>query len=209
MTAKRAIVVAFAVGAAIALASTNVATGAARNRAGVVVRHSDRHVERMCVAFGEETISGIELLERSDVPFLTEGSALGSAICRIGATGCRPGQKDAEDCFCEYPTFWGYWTRAPDREWAFSDVGAAGREVRDGDVDGWSWGRDGKPAPPDDTFSDVCGGPARVTSTRSEARAANGDRPRPNYVPFAVLVVVLIALIVLLSRRRARLGRDG
>lgn len=196
MNAKRLLVAIAAISVAIALASTELAIGAAQNRAGIVVRYGDHHVERMCVAFDENTISGLELLERADVPFFAERSAIGAAICKIGEQGCGKG---ADDCFCHYPTFWGYWTRASDdEEWTFSDIGSADREVHDGDLDGWSWGRDGKPAPSEDTFADVCGASTVAASTTSGPQAAE----RPNYIPFAAIVLVLIGLIVLLLRRR-------
>ena len=171
-----------------------------QNRAGIVVRLSNDEVRKMCVFFDEPTITGFDLLQRAGLDTEIDESPLGAAVCKIGSAGCSKG-----DCFCRYPTFWGYWTREPARtEWRFSDVGSRERKVVDGSLDGWSWGRDGKPSPPDFTFDDVCPASAVAASvspavqrSREPARAA-----RPNYLPFAGFAVGLAALSWLAYRRR-------
>jgi hypothetical protein len=158
----------------------------------------------MCVFFDEDRISGLELLERSGLPIVGDRSTLGTAVCKLGGRGCASG-----DCFCRYPVFWGYWVRDPDQKsWNFSDVGANDRVVRDGAVDGWSWGKDGKPPPPKTSFAHACG--AR-TASASRARAArplvSGPRTsRPNYVPFFGFLALFAALGAAMYVRRARSG---
>ena len=212
MNRRTLLVAAAFVALVAALQPAHDAIGAAKNRAAVVVRPGDGlAAQRFCVFFDEPSISGIDLLDRAGVTYVSDRSAVGTAICRIDGTGCRsPSQK----CFCDFPTFWGYWTRdGDDARFTFASVGAAEREVRDGSVDGWSWGKDGKPAPPDVTVDDVCAsGPTKATartSTPATSRAAAAARrpaARSNYAGFAGFVglFVLLAGGAALLRRRRR-----
>ena len=165
------------------------------NRAGVVVRFGDGEIRKMCVAFDDDDdMTGFDLLERTQLDLVVDRGAIGNAVCKIGGDGCSSG-----DCFCEYPTFWGYWTRdAGDSSWAFSELGSGERTVRDGSLDGWSWGRDGKPAPSKLSFDDVCSaGEARATAEEAEPAS------RPNYAPFAAIGALIVAAGgVAYSRRR-------
>jgi hypothetical protein len=192
-----------------ALQPAHDAVGAAKNKAGVVVRSGDGTVDKMCVFFDEPTISGLDLLDRSGMTYVAEKSAVGSAICKIDATGCA---YPSEGCFCEYPRFWGYWNRDPDTSaWEFSSTGAADREIRNGAVDGWSWGKDGKPAPPDVAFADVCPASAKApTTARPVSARASAEapvtRPAANYgafAGFALLFGLLAGGAVVLRRRRS------
>lgn len=172
-----------------------------RNRAGLVVRTNDGDVDEFCVFFDEDEISGADLLERADVEVTAEAAALGTAVCAIDGKGC-----SEDDCFCRYPTFWGYWTK-DDGDWRFSDLGAADRVVRDGSVDGWSFGRDGKPSPPDLEIDDVCPASAKVTTAaRSTPRAVEA---RPNYAGFVGFVALLGAAGLIASRIRRRPRRPS
>jgi hypothetical protein len=126
------------------------------HRAGLVVVHGDGSVVSACVAFSEESISGVELLRRSGLEVTLDAyGGLGYGVCAIGDEGCSAGQ----DCFCQCRSdpcaYWVYSHRNPDGSWAISGTGANGWQVRDGDVDGWVWG-DGSAAPPVITFEQVC-----------------------------------------------------
>lgn len=156
------------------------AGGGATNRAGVVVRQSDGTVRDMCVFFDEAEISGYELLERSGFDFQSESYIQGRAICKIGPDGCNSSQ--GEECFCDKANSWGYSTRDKGGStWVYSRVGADQRDpkVRDGSLDGWSWGANGnQPKLPAIAFSDVC--PASATSPplppqNPPAGGTNGD----------------------------------
>jgi hypothetical protein len=202
VTVKRFIAAALASMAAIVLGSTDLAAGDAQSRAGLVIRYDDDRVERMCVVFDEPSISGLELLERSDVPFLAERSALGSAICKVGERGC---DHPDEDCWCDYPTFWGYWSRDSDDDvWTFSELGASDRDVKDGDLNGWSWGKDGKPAPPADGFADVCPASARKTEATVQGKDVPPAPGRANYAAFAAFALLLAGAVAVLMVRRRR-----
>ena len=182
------------------------AVGASKNKAGIVVRSSDGSVDEMCVFFDEPSISGVDLLDRAGVTYISERSAVGSAICRIDGKGCR---SPSEKCFCEFPTFWGYWVRDPDDSaWTFASVGAADREVRDGSIDGWSWGQDGKPSPPKAAFEDVCAA-SNVVSPASAKRVEPISRRQTDvsfnaggFVLFALIFVLAGVGVVALRRRR-------
>jgi MYXO-CTERM domain-containing protein len=185
MTRRSALAVAAFVALVAALQPSHDAVGAAKNKAGIVVRYGDGRVEKMCVFFDEPSISGLDLLDRSGETYVAEKSALGSAICKIDDQGCA---YPSEDCFCKYPNFWGYWNRDPDEPvWEFASTGAADHEVRDGSVDGWSWGPNGAPAPPLVAFEDVC--PASATGSVSQTsrpskggknNAGGGTTPTPS-----------------------------
>jgi hypothetical protein len=188
---------------AVALASLAVSpvVGAAGdNRAGIVVRSGD-DVREMCVFFDEDEITGEELLRRAGLEVVAEGNALGTAVCSLDGKGC-----SKDDCFCRYPTFWGYWTKDDGERWRFSDVGASSRVVTDGSLDGWSFGRDGKPAPKDVDIDEVCDASQALPTIESLREPVSS---RPNYAPFAALIGALVAVASILAIRRRRRGPSG
>lgn len=134
-------------------------TGTARqNRAGLIVQTGDGEVITRCVSFAEAQISGLALLERSGLPFASvNDERYGAFICGIAGVGC-----PADRCLCEYPPrYWQYWLRER-TGWRVSPVGASGRVVRDGDVDGWVW-FDGRDSP---AFDERFGNPCEVQTDR-------------------------------------------
>jgi hypothetical protein len=146
---------------AVALPPIGAAT---KNRAGVVVRQGDGSARAMCVFFDEAEISGYELLERSGIEFQdSRGEFFSRAICKIGPDGCDTSQ--GGPCFCDGSKSWNYYIRNKgDSTWGHSSLGPDERNVKDGYLDGWSWGANGgAPQPPSVAFSDVC--PASATST--------------------------------------------
>jgi hypothetical protein len=186
---------------ALALASVLVSSPPALGgEAGLIIRSGDE-VDQMCVAFEGDETTGAELLIESGIEYVEEEGSLGTAICSIEGEGC-----GRDDCFCDYPRFWGYWTKDDDtEEWRFSDVGAADRVVRSGTLDGWSFGKDGKPPPPDIAFADVCNGEDTRAIPGLSSPATSAHAARPNYVPFAAFAALLIAAgfaVVALRRRR-------
>lgn len=136
------------------------------NSAGLVVVHDDGTIVQQCISFSEPEISGLQVLERSvlDLNYDAQNS-MGAAVCRIDNEGCSFPQ---DNCFCqcqEPPCFyWSYWYLADDG-WTYSSLGAANREIRDGDVEAWVWsdgtlnsGADRQP-PDDLTYDQICGDP--------------------------------------------------
>jgi len=128
------------------------------HRAGLVVTFADGDSRSFCIEFTEESISGIELLRRSGLELVTSTSgALGEGVCRIDDVGCA----DPGDCFCRCRggrcEYWAYYQYAGGA-WRVSGVGASTRQVRDGDIDGWSWGSGGAGAAgqPDAPADSLC-----------------------------------------------------
>jgi len=181
----------------LAAALPALAQGPPLHRAGLVVVHGDGRVVTRCVAFGEETLTGADLLRRSGLPVvLASYGGLGYGVCAIDGEGCGVGQ----DCFCQCRgatcAYWSYSHRQPDGSWAISGVGASAWLLRDGDVDGWVWG-DGAVAPPVVSFEEVCGsgsdapGPTvevRSTATASPAPTASLPTPTVGHGPTATPV---------------------
>ncbi|MCM8749838.1 hypothetical protein NET02_11830 [Thermomicrobiaceae bacterium CFH 74404] len=118
------------------------------NGAGLVIRHGDGRVFTYYVEFTETEITGLELLMRSGAALaLANFGGLGTAVCAIDGEGC-----PADNCFCQsYASpayYWHYFRLEPGGTWVLQQVGPSNRQVRDGDVDGWSWtsGESGLPA---------------------------------------------------------------
>ena len=152
------------------------AGGGATNRAGVVVRQSDGSVRDMCVFFDEAEITGYELLERSGIEFQDSGGEFfARAICKIGPDGCDTSQ--GGPCFCDSSKSWNYFIRNKgDSTWGHSSQGPDERKVRDGYLDGWSWGANGgAPQPPSLSFGDVCPASATSTSAPGPVPASGGS----------------------------------
>lgn len=166
-------------------------------RAGVVVRFADGTERRECVTFTESEISGYELLRRTQLDIGVETADFGVAICRIGGDGC------TDDCFCQYPVFWGYWTRDTGQEaWSFSQVGAGDRPVRDGSLDGWVFGKDGEPAPPEVALDEVCAAAPAPPPGEDVAQTAS----RTNVAVAIGVSAALLGSGVALTWRRRRIA---
>ncbi|MFN3373291.1 MAG: hypothetical protein ACK44M_06990, partial [Chloroflexus sp.] len=145
---------------AIALLSGVAAAQPAVNRAGVVVRFGNGEVVTACVEFSEPSISGLELLERSGLPVISQQSSIGAAVCKIGREGC---DYPATSCFCARDqqgraVYWAfYWREAG--AWRYSNLGASNVRVNNGDLHGWAWGSGDASSgaiPPHLELADVC-----------------------------------------------------
>jgi len=206
------------------------------NRAGLVVRFNDERVNTACVEFSEESLTGLELLARSG---LDVGLGFGGrAVCRIEGVGCT-----GDNCFCQCTgaecKYWAYFRLDADGEWRYAQVGAGDTVVRDGDVEGWSWGAGEQEPPPAITFAELCPlptaspSPARQLASPSpsaeagkpgtpglEVQATATQQPKPtateqpspaassggvpgSYSVFALLVLGLVGVLIVLTRRGA------
>ena len=116
---------------------------------GLVIDKGDGITVTSCVTFSEEEISGLDVLERSGLEIVTSEGA----VCAIDGTGC-----PASNCWCQCQgtpcIYWSYWHWS-DGSWHYSQEGAAGYQVHDGDVEGWRWGEGGTP-PPTVSFEQIC-----------------------------------------------------
>jgi hypothetical protein len=150
-----------------------VAVAQEENRAGLVIVYGDGHVEQQCVAFAEESITGYDLLQRSDLPLSIEAGAIGPTVCRIGNEGCSYPQ---ESCFCRCQgnpcVYWSYWRLQGNGAWRYQSLGAGNTEVRAGDVEGWRWAEgttNDAEEPPVVTFAGVCGQPVQQAASFTPA----------------------------------------
>jgi hypothetical protein len=156
------------------------------NRAGLVIDYGDGNVATFCVSFYEESITGMDVLERAGRRL--ELGFSGGAICAVDGVGC-PGN----DCWCECrdPSsgciHWMYW-HFLDGKWIYSSLGAAGYQVHDGDVEGWIWGSGdtgGGAQPPVYTMEQLehlCQPPSVPTAAPSDTPTAT-DTPTSTHTP--------------------------
>jgi hypothetical protein len=181
---------------ALAILVTAVPVASATtHRAAIVVTDTQGKTTARCVRFSERSINGLQLLQRAGYTAAIQQSSIGSAVCSVNGGGC----SSTTNCFCHYPAFWGYWTRAPDATaWRFSDIGAQIRKVTDGSMDGWVWGKDGRPSPGQVSLDAICAASGPVNGTK---------HARGNYLAFAGFVAAFVVAGVLLARRRATRSR--
>jgi hypothetical protein len=148
----------------------------APNRVGLVVVHGDGSVIKQCIEFSESQITGYDVLERSGLDLNVDVSSggIGAGICRIDNEGCTYPE---EECFCQCSggstcIFWSYWHLIAG-EWQFSQMGASGYSVSNGDVEGWLWGGGtaaGATQPPVILFDEIC-------------EPLSTDTPTPTHTP--------------------------
>jgi hypothetical protein len=160
-------------------------------------------VRTVCVRFSEESITGEELMRRTDldVVFAHYGT-LGAAVCEICGVGC-----PAEDCHCATPYWWSYWHGDADGGWATSPVGASSRAVRDGDMNAWLW-HDGSRRPPEVDFATVCPDEAAAEDEPAEAAPPAGVTDLTSgqlrgLLWFAITLVAILGAVVWVRRSRA------
>ncbi len=159
-----------AVVALIAAPSQGQASASAPHRAAVVVDLGDGHVKVGCVSFTEDHLSGLEALDRASMaPVAQTYGGQGSAVCALCGKGCTAGST----CLtCKAPNYWAYY-----HDGIYSSAGAGQSQVRDGDIEGWKWGKGERPAQvPFDQVCPVSAGPSPT--------------PSPSVAPIAPVVPV-------------------
>ncbi len=130
-------------------AQGDVASAVPMHRAGLVVRHGDGAMTYAVVAFPEESISGIDLLDRSGIAYLSVPfGGLGEGVCQIEREGCEVSECRRTVCQATRTSpFWLYLDQGADESWQAAPLGASGSRVEDGDVLAWAWAA-GQPALP-------------------------------------------------------------
>lgn len=150
--------------AALVLGGLPVASGALTSVAcasegprAVLVVDTGAGAHRFCVSLPRSQVSGIDLIRLASQQHGLQyrlGFG-GNAVCQLAGVG-----PEGDDCFADDPYFWGYWRGDGSGGWTWSSSGAGSTAVRNGSVDGWSWGtgRDGSshPKPPGTAFASVC-----------------------------------------------------
>ena len=163
------------------------------NVAGLVILHGDGTLVYALVRFEEESINGLELIERSGVdstvaPF----GGLGGGVCSLNGEGC-----PSDDCWCKSyssPAFyWHYFIQAEDG-WKLHPLGPASRDLGNGDIDGWSW-TSGDQTPPETSIGEIAemvavdastrepDAPSTATSAVPSATTAETRQPDPTVTP--------------------------
>jgi hypothetical protein len=123
----------------------DVAPAASPHRAAVIV-DTGSTVKRVVVTFGEDSITGLDLLQRAGTnPVVYQFGGQGGAVCRLLGVGrdAGPSCLGGADGDARY---WAY-VRAPAGTSAFkySSAGAGSTRVHDGDVEGWRFGTGAAP----------------------------------------------------------------
>jgi len=119
-------------------------TAAPPHRAGLVVQHGDGTMTYAVVAFPEDSISGIDLLRRSGIAFLSVPfGGLGEGVCQIEREGCEVSECRRTVCQATRSSpYWQYLDQTPDQAWRPAPLGASGSRVENGAVLAWAWSAD-------------------------------------------------------------------
>jgi hypothetical protein len=156
---------------------------AAVHHAALVIQHSSGRVLSRCIAFAEEQLTGLELIQRSGVQVQTQSfGTIGSAVCQLDR---EPAQAPA-DCFGS-GAYWQY-SRRRGTGWQPSDLGASRSVVRDGDMDGWRYAGGSGQAPPALAFRRSAQRRPRLQLVTAQAHCRPGSnragpRPQPSRLP--------------------------
>jgi len=148
------------------------------NRAGLIVRFSDGEIRTFCISFEEDTISGYDLLKKSNLNIGVNFSGEGLAVCNIEGTGCPP---DDSCLLCQRPNYWSYW-HFNSTEWEYSLLGTGYYEIKNGDVDGWVWGN-GQSPPPIISYEEICESSAIPTTNWQPDNNKPTKTRKPTFVP--------------------------
>jgi hypothetical protein len=151
---------------------------AAVHHAALVIQHSGGSVLARCVAFAEEQITGLQLVQRSGVEYNAQTfGSIGSAMCQID----REPSTVPSGCFGS-GAYWQYFHRQGGG-WQASPVGASSSVLRDGDMDGWRYAVGANVAPGNVTFAAVCSPPPPPVAATQVARAPHQATPVPTATP--------------------------
>lgn len=175
--------------------------------AGLVIDHGDGRVSYAWVPFGEESISGIELLKRSGLSLVSVTfGGLGEGVCSIEGTGC--GVEPCRARLCQTADraspYWQYVRQDGPGNWRPFALGASQSEVRDGDIDGWAW-TGAAPELPALTLPDIAGRvdsagvasntpPRALAVTEGGAAESSDDVGWGELVPAAAIITGVIGV---------------
>jgi hypothetical protein len=160
--------------AAPAATASSTACAAQEGPRAVLVVDTGAQELGLCVRLDGPSVSGMRLIQLAGVQHGLQyrlGFG-GGAVCQLAGVG-----PESDDCFADYPDFWGYWQWAGGG-WRWSSVGAGSSTVTDGEIEGWSWGSGQTgtthPQPPVRTFVDVCGSPPQSAPSPVAASPGSG-----------------------------------
>ena len=152
---------------------------AAIHHAALVIQHASGSVITRCVAFAEDQITGLQLVERSGVPYEAQSfGSIGTAMCQLD----REPSTVPSGCFGSGP-YWQYSHRRG-AAWQTSAFGASSSVLRDGDMDGWHYAAGANQVPGNVEFASVCGAPPPPAASATKlAHAPNHETPVPTATP--------------------------
>jgi hypothetical protein len=152
---------------------------AAIHHAALVIQHASGSVITRCVAFAEDQISGLQLVERSGVQYEAQSfGSIGTAMCQLD----REPSTVPTGCFGSGP-YWQYFHRRGGA-WQTSAFGASSSVLHDGDMDGWHYAVGANQIPGNVAFASVCGAPVPPAATATQvAHASNYATPVPTPTP--------------------------
>jgi len=125
--------------------ATPIEVGSGDNTAGLYIEWKDGFSMKFLVSFPEESITGMELIQRvadaTPLTIVVNDFGFGRFVDGIAwEEHANAGWGGGED-------WWHYWTKEGGHNWASSMIGASDRVVVDGAWDGWVYGRAGIPEP--------------------------------------------------------------
>jgi hypothetical protein len=121
------------------------------NKAGLIIKDGNGNIQKFCIPFDGDTITGYDLLQKSNLAIEAQFSPMGVAVCSINNTGC---PADNTCLKCMEPLYWSYW-RMSGEKWVYSNLGTGLTSVRNGNIEAWVWG-DGQSPPPHISFEEIC-----------------------------------------------------
>ena len=155
-----------------AVAASTPACAEAATHAALVV-DTGSQVTTYCVALDAPSVTGIHLIELASAQHGLQYSLGfgGKTVCQLSGVG-----PSGDDCWADYPNFWGYWRGDGAGGWSWSGTGAGSTSVGEGDMDGWSWGTGDSgsthQSPPSLSFDEVC-------RTSSPSPPPSSSKPPP------------------------------
>ena len=151
---------------------------AAIHHAALIIQHSSGSLITRCVAFAEEQITGLQLVQRSGVEYEAQGfGSMGNAMCQLD----REPSTVPPGCFGSGP-YWQYFHRQG-AGWQASAVGVSSSVLHDGDMDGWRYAVGANQAPGNIAFGTVCGAPPPPVAATHVANSPNRTTPVPIATP--------------------------
>jgi hypothetical protein len=164
-----------AAGAALAAALFSIRPAhAAIHHAALVIQHSSGRVLSRCVAFAEDQITGLQLIQRSGVQYQTQSfGSLGSAVCQLDAepSAVPPNCFGAGD-------YWQYFHRRGSA-WQPSAMAATASTLHDGDMDAWHYAAGAAQPPIAAAFGAVCAPASPTAATVPRTAAPRPAQPGP------------------------------
>ena len=126
------------------------------------------------MAFAEDQITGLQLIQRAGVEYQSqEFGSMGSAMCQLDR---EPSPVPAA-CFGS-SRYWQYSHRVGDG-WQTASMGASSSVLYDGDMDGWRYAGGAGQTPRNVTIGSVCGTAVPSVAATYPASTPAVSRPRP------------------------------